>query len=113
MHLDSTDALLDRRRATHGEFADNARIAQQLKDTLHAEPRWRSLNQQAREALDMIAHKMARIIAGNHAITDHWEDIAGYAILGARAIEAPPTNTHTTFDDIAGGKVDIFGNKVS
>jgi hypothetical protein len=34
-----------------------------------------------REALDMILHKIARIVNGNPNETDHWHDIAGYATL--------------------------------
>ena len=37
----------------------------------------------AKEALDMIAHKIGRICAGNPNFKDHWADIAGYAQLVA------------------------------
>ena len=33
------------------------------------------------EALDMIAHKIARILNGDPNHHDHWHDIAGYATL--------------------------------
>jgi hypothetical protein len=39
------------------------------------------------ETLDMIAHKIGRIIAGNAAEPDHWRDIAGYAQLVANRLE--------------------------
>ena len=29
----------------------------------------------------MIAHKIGRILAGNPDFKDHWDDIAGYAVL--------------------------------
>jgi hypothetical protein len=36
-----------------------------------------------RETLDMIAHKIGRILAGDPNVEDHWKDIAGYATLSA------------------------------
>ena len=32
-----------------------------------------------REGLEMIAHKVGRILAGNPSFPDHWFDIEGYA----------------------------------
>jgi hypothetical protein len=37
------------------------------------------LSDQQIEALEMIAHKIGRIIAGDPDFDDHWDDIAGYA----------------------------------
>ena len=34
------------------------------------------------EALEMIAHKIARILSGDADYADNWVDIAGYAQLG-------------------------------
>lgn len=41
------------------------------------------LNPMQSESLDMIAHKIGRIIAGDPNVEDHWRDIAGYATLVA------------------------------
>jgi hypothetical protein len=38
-----------------------------------------------REALDMIALKLSRILSGQANFKDHWDDIAGYAKLGSEA----------------------------
>jgi hypothetical protein len=40
-----------------------------------------------RESLDMIAHKIARILNGNPNVHDHWHDIAGYATLVANDLK--------------------------
>jgi hypothetical protein len=37
--------------------------------------------------LEMIAHKIARILSGDPNHRDHWEDIAGYAELVVREID--------------------------
>lgn len=80
--------LIQERERTHGPFCDTAAIAQELKAIMHACPAWNglALDPAQREALDMIASKMARILSGNCNEPDHWQDIAGYAALGERAI---------------------------
>lgn len=75
------DALLDERGKTHGDYGDHARITQNLKRSIYTEEGVAKLNAMQREALDMIAHKIGRIIAGNPHFKDHWDDIAGYARL--------------------------------
>ena len=71
-----TPAVIDR-QATHGEFEFFSSVSQNLKGILRsAEP---DLTDAQVEALEMICHKMARILTGNPNHKDHWEDIAGYA----------------------------------
>lgn len=81
----SIDSTLSQRQKTHGEFSDHARIAQELKGCLI--PVRGELLDTHREALDMICHKMARILAGDPNEPDHWHDIAGYATLVEKEIK--------------------------
>lgn len=80
-----TEALVTERGKTHGSFEDQARITCELKAVLTKECFARNqrgqpqLSYQQVEALDMIAHKIGRIIAGDPSFQDHWDDIAGYA----------------------------------
>lgn len=69
---------LNERGKTHGDFKENSRISQEIKATIHGA---RQLSDPQAEALDMIAHKISRILAGNPNEPDHWRDIAGYATL--------------------------------
>ena len=78
---DPTDALLDNRGKTHGDFSHHARITQELKEKVREEPGWGKLTDCQCEAIDMILHKIGRILAGNPNHKDHWDDIAGYARL--------------------------------
>lgn len=78
---DSVEALLQERQTTHGDYADHAQITQALKRTMNMNDDLIKLNDMQREALDMIAHKIGRILAGNPNFKDHWDDIAGYARL--------------------------------
>ena len=44
-------------------------------------PNWAALSDDKKEALGMIAHKIARILNGDPEYGDSWHDIAGYAKL--------------------------------
>lgn len=72
--------LLAERGKTHGDFAVHAGVTQHLKRALH-HYEWAKLSDMQKESLEMIAHKIGRIIAGNPNHKDHWDDIAGYAKL--------------------------------
>jgi hypothetical protein len=77
----SVQQTLNERQSTHGDFADHARATQMLKTVIQNQPGWKNLNAMQRESLDMIAHKIGRILAGNPNHADHWHDIQGYAKL--------------------------------
>lgn len=74
--------IITERQASHGKFADNARVSQALKHALRAGVNWDDLPFKQREALDQIAVKMGRIVSGDPGHSDHWHDIQGYALLG-------------------------------
>jgi hypothetical protein len=70
------------REKTHGDWAEAASFIQDLKDTLRFTKNWDSLSLPQKEALELIATKLGRILYGDPDHTDHWTDIAGYAELG-------------------------------
>lgn len=77
--------LLNERRQVHGKFADTAMTAVALKRVANAGVNYNRLTYEQRESLDMILHKIARIVNGNPCHSDHWVDIAGYATLVLRS----------------------------
>lgn len=83
------DAVLDSRAQDYGKFIDGAEIMQMLKRLVHNYIAIRStpLAFDQREAIDMIIHKLGRIINGNPDKVDSWVDIAGYARLVADRLE--------------------------
>ena len=83
----SVAKTLKQRQKTHGSFTDHARVSQGLKSVLQAEDSYKSLDNCQKEALDMIMHKVARILSGNPSFADHWHDIAGYATLVEKQCE--------------------------
>jgi hypothetical protein len=76
-----TDELLKSRARTHGRFEDHAMATQQIKNIFKLFPNWGSLSPVQKEAMEMVAHKLGRILAGDPNEPDHWDDIAGYARL--------------------------------
>jgi len=77
----ATEDLLKERQTTHGHYSDHAKITQDLKDVMHLSFGWDCLTVTQKESLEMIVHKIGRILAGNPNHADHWDDIAGYAKL--------------------------------
>jgi hypothetical protein len=70
---------LSERESQYGCFEDVARTVQIFKDMIRGSGA--NLSNVQAEGLDMISHKIARIINGNPNNIDSWIDIAGYAQL--------------------------------
>lgn len=82
--------ILTERNKTHGNFGDNARISQALKEVFRAQPGWARLTDTEREAMDMIALKFSRILSGKALEVQHWEDVVGYARLAENLAKHQP-----------------------
>jgi hypothetical protein len=78
MNIENT---LNEREKRYGQFRNNASISQILKDVMCNTDNWHTLMPTQKEALDMIAHKIARILNGDPDYIDSWHDIAGFATL--------------------------------
>lgn len=85
--MQTTDQLLNEREKTHGSYKRTAFIIQRFKTVFREEVAEREslgqspLTSTQKESIEMILHKVGRIIAGDPATDDHWDDIAGYAKL--------------------------------
>lgn len=84
--VDINEVLAERGKR-YGMFADHAVLSQQLKDVMRARAAWAELMEDQREALEMVQHKVARILNGDPGYADSWRDIAGYATLVADRLE--------------------------
>lgn len=82
--------LTEDRASQHGDFAERSAIAQGIKSVIHNSPLWQghSLKPYQRQALDEIAGKISRVLAGDPDVIDHWDDIAGYAGLVSKYLHA-------------------------
>jgi hypothetical protein len=85
----TVEKTLEDRGVNYGKFKDGAALMQALKRKLaeHAATHGKTFADDQWEALEMIVHKMARIVNGNPDVVDHWVDIAGYATLVADRLQ--------------------------
>ena len=77
--------ILVERGANYGPFSTQAQISQDIKDAIFKLGSAR-LSDDKKEALEMIAMKISRIINGDPNYADNWDDIAGYATLIAHSV---------------------------
>lgn len=79
----STDVqkVLEERGSRYGTFKGHASIAQDLKRIMRSAPSYIKMDNSQVEAMEMIMHKIARILNGDPNYDDSWVDIAGYSKL--------------------------------
>lgn len=85
------DATLKERGSRYGDFRGHAAISQLIKGAMmyhsnedyekNTPRKWDKLSDDKKEALEMIAHKIGRILNGDPEYKDNWHDICGYAKL--------------------------------
>lgn len=83
----SIKAIIDERESTHGDFTNVAAAAQSFKNIIRYSANCNTMPDDVKEALEMITHKISRIISGDYMEKDHWLDIQGYAELILKRIE--------------------------
>lgn len=95
---------LKARQSTHGNFEDGAVISQTISQALRSGISWHKMAASQQEALEMIAHKMSRIVNGDPLFIDSVRDIIGYAKLMQDILERTEgatdvTNTRKRYSD--------------
>ena len=79
------EKTLAERGARYGDFTDHAVMAQSLQDCMRSPTTqgagWEALSPDKKQALTVIADKIAPILTGDPEYTDNWHDIQGYAKL--------------------------------
>lgn len=94
--MSSIESTLEERGERYGSFEHHAAIAQDLQDVMRGQDGWARLAPDQRQALTVIADKIARMLNGDAAYRDNWHDIVGYAKLVDDRMardEAPILNT--------------------
>lgn len=77
---------LDARGRIYGDYLEQSRTAQTLKDVMRGTPRWQDCDESQRESLEMVATKIARLLHGDPNHLDSWHDITGYSQLVVDAL---------------------------
>lgn len=84
MEIDNT---LQERGNRYGEFNEHARITQNIKRAMSNSPNWKTLPDYYKEGLEMVAHKIGRILNGDPYYADSIHDIIGYSRLIEQELE--------------------------
>ena len=79
--MDNIKQVIEERGSNYGQFKDHAHLSQELKGCMQRHAEYKYLSTEMRESLEMIQHKVARVINGNQNHLDSWIDIQGYAKL--------------------------------
>lgn len=81
------DEILSQRGPIYGPFITNADVSQQLKEVFYASQNWNIMPPDAKEAFDIGALKMSRILTGTDVeYLDNWDDLSNYFRLVADRI---------------------------
>ena len=75
------NAMLAGREEQYGSFADFSAVNRRIVAAMKLGNSWGHLTDAQQVALEMIAHKVSRILNGDPGYVDNWVDIAGYAQL--------------------------------
>jgi len=75
--------ILTERGSNYGEFEQHARITQGMKDAMRVESlgKYNGLPDYVKESLEMVCHKIGRIVNGDPYYLDSYIDIIGYTQL--------------------------------
>lgn len=97
----SIQDTLNERAKTHGDFISNSSIMQTLKQVMRTQGvNWDTLTASQKESLEMIQHKIGRILSGNPNEPDHWKDIAGYATLVQNILETGASHVSSPSQEV-------------
>lgn len=79
--MSALDDTLEERGNRYGKFSSHAYITQNIKRAMQDTPNWKTLPDNMKESLEMVAHKIGRILNGDPNYDDSWHDIGGYVKL--------------------------------
>ena len=76
MSQESIHKIINERAKNYGDFREQAKLAIDLKDIIRHGRSYEFMPSYMKESLDMICHKMARIVNGDPKYLDSWVDLA-------------------------------------
>lgn len=75
------EQTLAERGARYGSFRTHALYVEHFLSAYEDSPNWIGMSSDSKQALRVIADKIARILNGDPEYDDNWRDISGYATL--------------------------------
>jgi hypothetical protein len=98
--MTTIDETLAERGSRYGEFPEHAMITQAIKGALTLGENWDELDDDMREAMEMVAHKFGRILNGDPEYIDSWTDCIGYLRLVEKRLIDEQTPQESSKADI-------------
>lgn len=89
---DTLSGTIKTRDKEYGGFERVAEITQKFKGIMKSSPSYVKMTDVEKEAMEMVMHKCARLLAGNPHHLDSWHDIQGYAKLVEDRLPGLTTN---------------------
>lgn len=86
--MKTTEEILAERGNQYGSYEGKAAFIQAVKERMRNAPSWETLTPAMQETLDMVIHKISRILWGDPLHRDSWQDIIGYTELVVKSLPA-------------------------
>ena len=99
--MSNIDTTLAERGTRYGVYTKHAQITQDLKTVMHGTAGWAGLSAHQKETLEMIAHKVGRILNCDPNYHATWHDIVGYAKLTADELLPKEVNSKSRLARLA------------
>ena len=107
---------LNERGKRYGSFKGHAEVSQRLKIVIfeELEKREKFLSDVQQEAVDMILHKLARIVNGDANYIDSWRDIVGYTqlVVDELVVTDGATDVRTIPLEVVDGRLVVKGERL-
>jgi hypothetical protein len=76
--MSEVEKTLDERGARYGDYVEQCRISQNIKSAMADSGNWDILLPHQKDALEMMAVKVSRILNGDPMYSDNWHDCSCY-----------------------------------
>ncbi len=96
----SIEKILEERESSHGDYGIQSKVTEAIKDVL-LEAGYKQLPWYVRNALDLIATKIGRLVCGDYTHRDHYSDISGYAQLVSQELDKAVVRSTDAYPDLA------------
>ena len=85
--MKNVNKTLNERGGRYGNYLEQTAISNKIKEAMQENHDYWGMETDQKDALEMIAVKMSRIVNGDADYADSWVDIAGYATLVADRLD--------------------------
>lgn len=83
------ETVIQQRGNVYGDFSGTSLVSQNIKSAMRHSPNWQKLPEDMKEALEMVALKISRILNGDPSYPDNVVDIIGYMQLVLNRLQRP------------------------